>query len=101
MKKWLVTILLLIVTTLTAFRAEAQTITQTFIDPCDNKVYVVIIPFGQNHPAVMKNRVDNISWKFAINPIAKNFGMKAKILYWIEKKFGWRVGEYKNYKLVK
>ena len=48
MKKRLATILLLIVTTLTAFKAEAQTITQTFIDPCDNKVYVVIIPFGQN-----------------------------------------------------
>jgi len=48
MKKWLVTILLLIVTTLTAFRAEAQTITQTYIDPCDQKVYVVTIPFGQN-----------------------------------------------------
>jgi len=60
-----------------------------------------LIPFEQNHPAVMKNRVDNISWKFAINPLAKNFGMKAKILYWIEKKCGWRVGEYKNYKLVK
>ena len=48
MKKWIVTILLLIVTTLTAFRAEGQTITQTYIDPCDNKVYVVVIPFGQN-----------------------------------------------------
>ena len=48
MKKWLATILLLIVTTLTAFRAEGQTITQTYIDPCDNKVYVVVIPFGQN-----------------------------------------------------
>ena len=48
MKKWLATILLLIVTTLTAFKAEAQTITQTYIDPCDNKVYVVVIPFGQN-----------------------------------------------------
>ena len=48
MKKWLVIILLLIVTTLTAFRAEGQTITQTYIDPCDNKVYVVVIPFGQN-----------------------------------------------------
>ena len=48
MKKWLVTILLLIVTTLTAFKAEGQTITQTYIDPCDNKVYVVVIPFGQN-----------------------------------------------------
>ena len=48
MKKWLVTILLLIVTTLTAFKVEGQTITQTYIDPCDNKVYVVVIPFGQN-----------------------------------------------------
>ena len=48
MKKWLVTILLLIVTTLTAFRAEGQTVTQTYIDPCDQKVYVVVIPFGQN-----------------------------------------------------
>ena len=48
MKKWLVTILLLIVTTLTAFKAEGQTVTQTYIDPCDQKVYVVVIPFGQN-----------------------------------------------------
>jgi len=48
MKKWIATILLLIVTTLTAFKAEGQTITQTYIDPCDNKVYVVVIPFGQN-----------------------------------------------------
>jgi hypothetical protein len=48
MKKWLVTFLLIIVTTLTAFKAEGQTITQTYIDPCDNKVYVVVIPFGQN-----------------------------------------------------
>jgi hypothetical protein len=53
MKKWLVTFLLLIVTTLTAFKAEAQTITQTYIDPCDNKVYVVVIPFGQNQTVVV------------------------------------------------
>ena len=25
-----------------------STVTQTYIDPCDNKVYVVTIPFGQN-----------------------------------------------------
>jgi len=47
MKKWLTT-LFIIVISLTAFKAEAQTITQTYIDPCDNKVYVVTIPFGQN-----------------------------------------------------
>jgi len=48
MKKWLATILLLIVTTLTTYKAEGQTVTQTYIDPCDQKVYVVVIPFGQN-----------------------------------------------------
>jgi hypothetical protein len=47
MKKWLLT-LFIIVISLTAFKAEAQTITQTYIDPCDQKVYVVVIPFGQN-----------------------------------------------------
>ena len=47
MKKWLVS-LFIIVISLTAFKAEGQTITQTYIDPCDNKVYVVTIPFGQN-----------------------------------------------------
>jgi len=25
-----------------------STVTQTYVDPCDNKVYVVTIPFGQN-----------------------------------------------------
>ena len=48
MKKWIVTLTILIVTFLTANKTEAQTITQTYIDPCDQKVYVVIIPFGQN-----------------------------------------------------
>lgn len=60
-----------------------------------------LVKFNLTHPAVMKNRVDNISWKFTFNPSEKNFGLKAKLLYWIEKRFGWRVGEYKNYKLVK
>jgi len=48
MKKWILTFTILIVTLLSAFKAEGQTITQTYIDPCDNKVYVVVIPFGQN-----------------------------------------------------
>jgi len=47
MKKWLVS-LFIIVTSLIALKANSQTITQTYIDPCDQKVYVVTIPFGQN-----------------------------------------------------
>jgi len=48
MRKWIITFIISIVTLLSAFKAEGQTITQTYIDPCDNKVYVVTIPFGQN-----------------------------------------------------
>jgi hypothetical protein len=45
MKKWITFISILC---LFAIKANGQTITQTYIDPCDNKVYVVVIPFGQN-----------------------------------------------------
>jgi hypothetical protein len=45
MKKWITLISILC---LFAIKANGQTITQTYIDPCDNKVYVVVIPFGQN-----------------------------------------------------
>jgi len=45
MKKWIALISILC---LFAIKANGQTITQTYIDPCDNKIYVVVIPFGQN-----------------------------------------------------
>ncbi len=40
MKKWIVAILLLIVTFITAFRAEGQTYTQTFVDRCTGETKV-------------------------------------------------------------
>lgn len=56
-----------------------------------------LIKFNGTHPNVMQERLDKVNWKFNFNPENKNFGFKARLLYWIEKKFGWRVGEYKNY----
>jgi hypothetical protein len=44
MKKIIVSLLILFF----CVKSFGQTITQTYIDPCDNKVYVVVIPFGQN-----------------------------------------------------
>ena len=41
-----------------------STITQTYIDPCDNKVYVVTIPFGQNSTVAVirgKSKIVTIS----------------------------------------
>ena len=44
MKKYIISLLILFFCS----KSYGQTVTQTYIDPCDQKVYVVVIPFGQN-----------------------------------------------------
>ena len=56
--------------------------------------------FEGTHPAVMQERITKMNWSFDKDPEAKTFGLKLKILYGIEKLTGWRVGEYRNYKVV-
>ena len=41
-----------------------------------------------------------MNWKLSFDPTKKKFPLKARILYLIEKKLGWRIGEYKNYRLI-
>ena len=59
-----------------------------------------IKPFIGTHPAVMQQRINSMNWKFDKDPSVKSFGLKLKLLYTIEKLTGWRVGEYRNYKIV-
>ncbi len=49
MKKWL-TSLLILVSFIFANKANGQFITQTYIDPCDSKVYTVLVPIASNQP---------------------------------------------------
>jgi hypothetical protein len=56
--------------------------------------------FKGTHPQVMQNRISKMNWKFSFDPTQKKFSFKKRILYFIEKKFGWKIGEYKNYKIV-
>jgi hypothetical protein len=51
-KKWILS-LLISVSFLIAFKANGQTIVQTYIDPCDNKVYTVLVPISSNQPGVL------------------------------------------------
>ncbi|MBI3509311.1 MAG: glycosyltransferase family 2 protein [Bacteroidetes bacterium] len=53
--------------------------------------------FHGTHPEVMKERIQKQNWKFNFDPAKKKWGMKMRLLMWIEKTSGWRVGEYKNY----
>lgn len=56
--------------------------------------------FSGTHPAVMSERVGKQNWKFSFDPTKKKFSVRARFLYWLEKRTGWRIGEYKNFRIV-
>ena len=59
-----------------------------------------LLPFAGNHPAVMQPRVDRQHWSFTFDTRKKNFTPRYRFLSFIEQLTGWRIGEYKNYKLI-
>jgi hypothetical protein len=56
--------------------------------------------FEGEHPGVIKKRVLDKNWTFSFDPLQKCFSHKLKFLNFVEKKTGWRPGEYKNYRLI-
>lgn len=58
--------------------------------------------FKETHPKVMQERVDRINWKFDYPIDKKNYESKLFAwLMWFEKTTGYRIGEYRNFKLLK
>jgi hypothetical protein len=60
-----------------------------------------LMRFQGTHPEVMKQRIENMNWKFEGDPSKKKFGLKAAFLYWFEKHTGYRIGEHRNFKIIK
>ena len=59
--------------------------------------------FAGSHPAVMQERISRVNWHFEFNHFKKsykNMKFKHKLSHFIEDITGYRIGEYKNYKLV-
>ncbi|NJN42100.1 MAG: glycosyltransferase family 2 protein [Flammeovirgaceae bacterium] len=56
--------------------------------------------FEGTHPMVMHKRIDSMNWKFDHDISKKNFKVKDRFKRWVEKWFGWRIGEYRNYKII-
>ncbi|CAG0953344.1 MAG: glycosyltransferase family 2 protein [Bacteroidetes bacterium] len=69
-------------------------------DEFDYTAIDILKRFEETHPNVMQERVNKINWKFSFDPTQIKLPLKLKILHWIEKKTGWKVGEYKNYKIT-
>jgi hypothetical protein len=70
------------------------------VDEFDYATIDSVEHFKGTHPVVMNDRISKMNWKFSFDPTLKRLSLKLKILMFIEKKFGWKVGEYKNYKII-
>jgi len=57
--------------------------------------------FDGKHPEVMSERIAKMNWEFNSDPSVKKFGLKAAFLYYIERMTGWRIGEHRNFKIIK
>ena len=70
------------------------------VDKFDYSTIDSIEHFKGTHPVVMQERINKMNWKFSFDPTIKKLSFKLKVLMFIEKKFGWKIGEYKNYKII-
>ncbi len=53
------------------------------------------------HPRVMQQRIAHLNWQFSFDPTSQNhYTRKERLSRWFEKWTGWRVGEYKNYRII-
>lgn len=60
-----------------------------------------LVKFTDTPPAVMKNRMAANNWKLNLNEVKSRMSFRRKLLQQIENLTGWRIGEYRNYKIVK
>jgi hypothetical protein len=56
--------------------------------------------FKGEHPKVMQERISKQNWNFEFDIRKKQMKFKYRLLTYIEKLTGWRIGEYKNYKAI-
>ena len=56
--------------------------------------------FKGTHPQVFQSRLKAANWKFNFDQSQIKLSLKDKFLLFIENTTGWKVGEYKNYKVV-
>ncbi|GAB3561330.1 hypothetical protein GCM10027578_01890 [Spirosoma luteolum] len=57
--------------------------------------------FTGTHPAVMQPRIDAQHWQFDFDIREKKYSAKNRLKRLIERLTGWRLGEYRNYRLLR
>lgn len=67
----------------------------------DYSVIDSLAAFTGTHPAPMQQRVATSPTITGIGPGSRNLGLKDRVLLWFERLTGHRIGEYRNYTLLK
>jgi hypothetical protein len=62
--------------------------------------YDALARFEGTHPAVMQARIQRLNWKMEVDLKRINMKLKYRFLYKIEKWFGVRLFEYRNYRIL-
>ncbi|MEJ6981172.1 glycosyltransferase family 2 protein [Pedobacter sp. P351] len=62
-----------------------------------------LVRFTSSHPKVMQNRIDAVNWTLNIDlkKLERKMPLRRKMLQFVEGLTGWRVGEYRNYRITK
>jgi hypothetical protein len=60
-----------------------------------------LMHFKGTHPFVMKDRIATQNWEIEGDPTKRKPALKIRIKKWIDTYLGIRIGEYKNYRIVK
>ena len=56
--------------------------------------------FQDTHPEVMQERIAKKNWDVSLDIQKKKFSLKDRVLYWIEKRTGKRLFDFRNYKII-
>jgi glycosyltransferase involved in cell wall biosynthesis len=56
--------------------------------------------FNDTHPKVMQARIERMNWMFDFDIKIKKLSLKNRFRMAVEKLTGWRIGEYRNYRIV-
>lgn len=56
--------------------------------------------FEGTHPQVMKKRIEAMNWKFDHDISHNNFKLKDRFKRFVENLTGYRIGEFRNYKII-
>jgi hypothetical protein len=57
--------------------------------------------FDGTHPKVIQQRIKKTNWNFSFDPTKLKLSLKERFSRKVEKWTGYRIGEYKNYKLLR